>query len=77
IGMILAGIFIKPMILIAAKVGDIVSVFSDWFGQMLGGTDILGGLSKVLDWIVDKFQKLADWMYAIADVTITPIFDGL
>ena len=77
IGMILAGIFIKPMILIAAKVGDIVSVFNDWFGQMLGGTDILGGLSKVLDWIVDKFQKLADWMYAIADVTITPIFDGL
>lgn len=77
IGMILAGIFIKPMILIAAKVGDIVSVFSDWFGQMLGGTDILGGLSKVLDWIVDKFQKLADWMYKIADVTITPIFDGL
>lgn len=77
IGMILAGIFIKPMILIAAKVGDIVSVFSDWFGQMLGGVDILGGLSKVLDWIVDKFQKLADWMYAIADVTITPIFDGL
>lgn len=77
IGMILAGIFIKPMILVAAKVGDIVSVFSDWFGQMLGGTDILGGLSKVLDWIVDKFQKLADWMYAIADVTITPIFDGL
>lgn len=77
IGMILAGIFIKPMILIAAKVGDIVSVFSDWFGQMLSGTDILGGLSKVLDWIVDKFQKLADWMYAIADVTITPIFDGL
>lgn len=77
IGMILAGIFIKPMILIAAKVGDIVSVFSDWFGQMLSGADILGGLSKVLDWIVDKFQKLADWMYAIADVTITPIFDGL
>ena len=77
IGTILASIFIKPMILIAAKVGDIVSVFSDWFGQMLGGTDILGGLSKVLDWIVDKFQKLADWMYAIADVTITPIFDGL
>lgn len=76
IGMILAGIFIKPMILIAAKVGDIVSVFSDWFGQMLGGTNILGGLSKVLDWIVDKFQKLADWMYAITDVTITPIFDG-
>lgn len=77
IGVILAGIFVKPMILIAAKVGDIVSVFSDWFGQMLGGTDILGNLSKVLDWIVDKFQKLADWMYAIADVTITPIFDGL
>ena len=77
IGMILAGIFIKPMILIAAKVGDIVSVFSDWFGQMLGGTDVLGGLAKVLDWIVDKFQKLADWMYAVADVTITPIFDGL
>lgn len=77
IGTILAGIFIKPMILIAAKVGDIVSVFSEWFGQMLGGADILGGLSKVLDWIVDKFQKLADWMYAIADVTITPIFDGL
>lgn len=77
IGVILAGIFVKPMILIAAKVGDIVSVFSDWFGQMLGGTDILGGLAKVLDWIVDKFQKLADWMYAIADVTIAPIFDGL
>ncbi len=77
IGVILAGIFIKPMILIAAKVGDIVSVFSDWFGQMLGGTDILGGLAKVLDWIVDKFQKLADWMYAIADIVITPIFDGL
>lgn len=77
IGVILAGIFVKPMILIAAKVGDIVSVFSDWFSQMLGGTDILGGLAKVLDWIVDKFQKLADWMYAIADVTITPIFDGL
>lgn len=77
IGVILAGIFIKPMILIAAKVGDIVSVFSDWFGQMLGGTDVLGGLAKVLDWIVDKFQKLADWMYAVADVTITPIFDGL
>ena len=77
IGVILAGIFIKPMILIAAKVGDIVSVFSDWFGQMLGGTDILGGLSKVLDWIVDKFQKLADWLYKLADITITPIFDGL
>ena len=77
VGMILAGIFIKPMILVAAKVGDIVSVFSDWFGQMLGGTDVLGGLAKVLDWIVDKFQKLADWMYAVADVTITPIFDGL
>lgn len=77
IGVILAGIFVKPMILIAAKVGDIVSVFSDWFGQMLGGTNILGGLAKVLDWIVNKFQKLADWMYAIADVTITPIFDGL
>ena len=77
VGMILAGIFIKPMVLVASKVGDIVSVFSDWFGQMLGGTDILGGLAKVLDWIVDKFQKLADWMYAIADVTITPIFDGL
>ena len=77
VGTILAGIFIKPMILVASKVGDIVSVFSDWFGQMLGGTDILGGLAKVLDWIVDKFQKLADWMYAIADVTITPIFDGL
>lgn len=76
IGVILAGIFVKPMILIAAKVGDIVSVFSDWFGQMLGGTDVLGGLAKVLDWIVDKFQKLADWLYAIADVTITPIFDG-
>lgn len=77
IGMILAGIFIKPMILIAAKVGDIVSVFSDWFGQMLGGSDILGGLSKVLDWIVDKFQRLADWLYKLADVTITPVFDGL
>lgn len=77
IGVILAGIFIKPMVLIAAKVGDIVSVFSDWFGQILGGTDVLGGLAKVLDWIVDKFQKLADWMYAVADVTITPIFDGL
>lgn len=77
IGVILAGIFVKPMILIAAKVGDIISVFGDWFGQMLGVTDILGGLAKVLDWIVDKFQKLADWMYAIADVTITPIFDGL
>lgn len=76
IGVILAGIFVKPMVLIAAKVGDIVSVFSDWFGQMLGGTDVLGGLAKVLDWIVDKFQKLADWLYAIADVTITPIFDG-
>lgn len=76
IGVILAGIFVKPMVLIAAKVGDIVSVFSDWFGQMLGGTNILGGLAKVLDWIVDKFQKLADWLYAIADVTITPIFDG-
>ena len=77
VGMILAGIFIKPMILVASKIGDIVSVFSDWFGQMLGGTDILGGLAKVLDWIVDKFQKLADWMYALAEVTITPIFDGL
>lgn len=77
IGTILAGIFIKPIILIAAKVGDIVSVFSDWFGQMLGGIGILGGLAKVLDWIVDKFQRLADWMYAVANVTITPIFDGL
>lgn len=77
IGVILTGIFVKPMILIAAKVGDIVSVFSDWFGQMLGGADILGSLGKVLDWIVDKFQKLADWMYAVADVAITPIFDGL
>ena len=77
LGMILAGTIIKPMILVAAKIGDIVSVFSDWLGQMLGGTDILGGLSKVLDWIVDKFQKLADWMYEIADVTITPVFDGL
>ena len=77
LGMILAGTIIKPMILVAAKIGDIVSVFSDWLGQMLGGTDILGGLSKVLDWIVDKFQRLADWMYQLADVTITPVFDGL
>lgn len=77
LGVILASTFIKPMILVAAKIGDIVSVFSDWLGQMIGGTDILGGLSKVLDWIVDKFQKLADWMYRVADVTITPIFDGL
>ena len=77
LGMILAGTIIKPIILVAAKIGDLVSVFSDWLGQMLGGTDILGGLSKVLDWIVDKFQKLADWMYQLADVTITPVFDGL
>ena len=77
LGLILAGTIIKPMILVAAKIGDIVSVFSDWLGQMLGGTDILGGLSKVLDWIVDKFQKLADWMYQLADITITPVFDGL
>ena len=77
LGMILASTIIKPMILVAAKIGDLVSVFSDWLGQMLGGTDILGGLSKVLDWIVDKFQKLADWMYKLADVTITPVFDGL
>lgn len=77
LGMILAGTIIKPMILVAAKIGDIVSVFSDWLGQMLGGTDILGGLSKVLDWIVDKFQRLADWLYKLADVTITPVFDGL
>ena len=77
LGFILASTIIKPIILVAAKIGDLVSVFSDWLGQMLGGTDILGGLSKVLDWIVDKFQKLADWMYQIADVTITPVFDGL
>lgn len=77
LGVILASTIIKPMILVAAKIGDLVSVFSDWLGQMLGGTDILGGLSKVLDWIVDKFQRLADWMYRIADVTITPVFDGL
>lgn len=77
LGMILAGTIIKPMVLVAAKIGDLVSVFSDWLGQMLGGTDILGGLSKVLDWIVDKFQKLADWTYKLADVTITPVFDGL
>lgn len=77
LGVILASTFIKPMILVAAKIGDIVSVFSDWLGQMLGGTDILGGLAKVLDWIVDKFQRLADWMYRVADVTITPVFDGL
>lgn len=77
LGVILSGIFIKPMILIAAKIGDIVSVFSNWLGQMLGGTDILGGLAKVLDWIVDKFQRLADWLYKLADVTITPVFDGL
>lgn len=77
LGVILASTIVKPMILVAAKIGDIVSVFSDWLGQMLGGTDVLGGLSKVLDWIVDKFQKLADWMYKIADVTITPVFDGL
>lgn len=77
LGVILASTIIKPMILVAAKIGDLVSVFSDWLGQMLGGTDILGGLSKVLDWIVDKFQKLADWMYQLADVTITPVFDGL
>lgn len=77
LGVILASTIIKPMILVAAKIGDIVSVFSDWLGQMLGGTDILGGLSKVLDWIVDKFQKLADWMYKIVDITITPVFDGL
>lgn len=77
LGLILASTIIKPMILVAAKIGDLVSVFSDWLGQMLGGTDILGGLSKVLDWIVDKFQKLADWMYQLADVTITPVFDGL
>lgn len=77
LGFILASTIIKPMILVAAKIGDLVSVFSDWLGQMLGGTDILGGLSNVLDWIVDKFQRLADWMYQIADVTITPVFDGL
>ena len=77
LGVILASTIIKPMILVAAKIGDIVSVFSDWLGQMLGGTDILGGLAKVLDWIVDKFQKLADWMYKIVDITITPVFDGL
>lgn len=77
LGLILASTIIKPMILVAAKIGDIVSVFSDWLGQMLGGTDILGSLAKVLDWIVDKFQRLADWMYRIADVTITPVFDGL
>lgn len=77
LGVILASTFIKPMILVTAKIGDIVSVFSDWLGQMLGGTDILSGLSKALDWIVDKFQRLADWMYRVADVTITPVFDGL
>lgn len=77
LGFILASTIIKPIILVAAKIGDLVSVFSDWLGQMLGGTDILGGLSKVLDWIVDKFQKLADWLYQIADITITPVFDGL
>lgn len=77
LGVILASTIIKPMILVAAKIGDIVSVFSDWLGQMLGGTDVLGGLSKVLDWIVDKFQRLADWMYKIVDITITPVFDGL
>lgn len=77
LGVILASTIIKPMILVAAKIGDIVSVFSDWLGQMLGGTDILGSLAKVLDWIVDKFQRLADWMYRVADVTITPVFDGL
>lgn len=77
LGIILASTIIKPMILVAAKIGDIVSVFSDWLGQMLGGTNILGGLSKVLDWIVSGFQKLADWMYKIVDITITPVFDGL
>lgn len=77
LGFILASTIIKPIILVAAKIGDLVSVFSDWLGQMLGGTDILGGLAKVLDWIVDKFQRLADWMYRVADVTITPVFDGL
>lgn len=77
LGVILASTFIKPMILVAAKIGDIVSVFSDWLGQMLGGTNVLGGLSKVLDWIVGGFQRLADWMYKIVDITITPVFDGL
>lgn len=77
LGVILASTIIKPMILVAAKIGDIVSVFSDWLGQMLGGTNILGGLSKVLDWIVGGFQRLADWMYKIVDITITPVFDGL
>lgn len=77
LGVILASSFIKPMILAAAKIGDIVSVFSDWLGQLLGGTNILGGLAKVLDWIVGGFQRLADWMYKIADITITPVFDGL
>lgn len=77
LGVILASTIIKPMILVAAKIGDIVSVFGDWLGQMLGGTDILGGLSKVLDWIVDKFQRLADWMYKIVDIAVTPVFDGL
>lgn len=77
LGVILASTIIKPMILVAAKIGDIVSVFSDWLGQMLGGTNVLGGLSKVLDWIVGGFQRLADWMYKIVDITITPVFDGL
>lgn len=77
LGVILASTIIKPMILVAAKIGDIVSVFSDWLGQMLGGTDVLGSLSKVLDWIVGGFQRLADWMYKIVDITITPVFDGL
>lgn len=77
LGLILASTFIKPIILVAAKIGDIVSVFGDWLGQMFGGTNVLGGLSKVLDWIVGGFQRLADWMYKIADITITPVFDGL
>lgn len=77
LGVILASTIIKPMILVAAKIGDIVSVFSDWLGQMLGGTNVLGSLSKVLDWIVGGFQRLADWMYKIVDITITPVFDGL
>ncbi len=57
LGVILASTIISFHILVAAKIGIIVSVFSTWLDSCLAE---LGHpwRTAASDWIVDKFQKL-------------------
>lgn len=77
IGMILAGMFLKPLLLIGSKLSEIVDVFAKWFGEMFGGLDPLGALSKGLDTLVGWVQALADWWNHLLSVAITPFFNGI